>query len=56
MEAGVICILLAHLGAISFGMLKRYFIQPFMICDLHFVRLGAYQGQLRIIIPTLKSF
>ena len=56
MEAGVICILLAHLRAFSFGTLKRSFIQPCMICDLHFVRPGAYLGQLRVILPTLTSF
>ena len=36
--------------------LKRSFIQPCMICDLHFVRPGAYLGQLRVILPTLTSF
>ena len=36
--------------------LKRYFIRPCMICDLHFVRSGAYQGQLWVMLPTLKSF
>ena len=56
MEAGVICILLAHLGASALVRLKRSFIQPCMICDLHFVRPGAYLGQLRVILPTLTSF
>ena len=56
MEAGVICILLAHLGASDLVRLKRYFIQPCMICDLHFVRPGAYLGQLRVILPTLTFF
>ena len=35
--------------------LKRSFIQPCMICDLHFVRPGAYFGQLRVMLPTLTS-
>ena len=55
-EAGVICILLAHLGAFSFGTLKTCFIRPCVICDLHFVGPGAYYGQLRVKLPTLKSF
>ena len=30
--------------------LKRYFIQPCMICGLHFVGPGAYWGKLHISI------
>ena len=40
-KAGVICILLAHLGTFSFVELKTLYYST-MICDLHFDGPGAY--------------
>ena len=44
--------------SLSFGELKTLFYSTMYdtICDLHFVGPGAYQGQLWVILPLLKSF
>ena len=55
MEAGVICILLAHLGAFSFGELKTLYYST-MICDLHFVRPGAYTSHIKIFLILCIQF
>ena len=36
--------------------LNHYLIRPCVIYDLHFVEPGAYDGQLLVILPTLKYF
>ena len=42
--------------SISFGTLKTFFYSTMYDMRLHFVRPGAYLGQLRVILPTLTSF